>query len=258
MGANSMSNPINEAAERELLPCPFCGSENVGDVRVMVFCRDCGSEGAMEDHSASAAEYWNRRATQPAPEVQASHGAVVAELLSLAGTMANVMFNYSQKAGEVVSERDATIFRDLYKKWDAMPRPSTDSAALTADEIAFVRMVSERPGQKLNSGETNSRRAEDPPLWQAPQALGYIEAVGSYKWKITDKGRALLADSAADARDAARWRFMLTAAYNDGGPEDMALEKLGVGAMEDDRPESVQMCEMVDAAIAAIQAKDGT
>lgn len=56
-----------------------------------------------------------------------------------------------------------------------------------------------------------------------------------------------------DALDAARWRFMMRAGDDENGAEAKALEasKLGDEAMETDRPASVQLAEIVDAAMLA-------
>jgi hypothetical protein len=81
--------------------------------------------------------------------------------------------------------------RCRWAEWIATPaQPAAD---LTADEVAFVQLVSERPGQKLNGdGEAVVWEPEYFPRWQQPDRLGYIESVGSYKWKLTPKGHALL------------------------------------------------------------------
>lgn len=57
-----------------------------------------------------------------------------------------------------------------------------------------------------------------------------------------------------DARDAARWRFMMRVADDADGLEAEAMESLGNEQMETDRPESEQMCELVDQAIAKVAA----
>lgn len=56
------------------------------------------------------------------------------------------------------------------------------------------------------------------------------------------------------ARDAARWRFMMRVADDADGLEAQAMESLGNEQMETDRPESEQMCELVDQAIAKVAA----
>jgi hypothetical protein len=52
-------------------------------------------------------------------------------------------------------------------------------------------------------------------------------------------------------RDAARFDFMMRVADNPEGAEAMAVEAIGNESMETDRPESIQMRELIDAAIAA-------
>jgi hypothetical protein len=62
------------------------------------------------------------------------------------------------------------------------------------------------------------------------------------------------ATTSEDARDAARWRFMMAAVDSEQGPERLALEQLKDAAEDEDaRPESVQMAEIVDAAMRATQ-----
>lgn len=53
-----------------LLPCPFCGSSNIHDLKNFdwVACQDCGAQ--IEDGEPSAREIWNRRAPQPASAAQ--------------------------------------------------------------------------------------------------------------------------------------------------------------------------------------------
>lgn len=62
----------------------------------------------------------------------------------------------------------------------------------------------------------------------------------------------LAATQAGDAKDAARWRFMMAVADNDHGPEAMMLEELGNKITADDKSESTGMERLVDAAIAAM------
>lgn len=51
----------------ELKPCAFCGSSNLHETgngigNEFIECSDCGASGPASDHSADAADYWNRRA----------------------------------------------------------------------------------------------------------------------------------------------------------------------------------------------------
>ena len=66
-------------SERELLPCPFCGSvdcrpryDDVAEEAFQpghyVLCRGCGASGANVETEAEAIAAWNRRA-QPARDV---------------------------------------------------------------------------------------------------------------------------------------------------------------------------------------------
>lgn len=65
---------------------------------------------------------------------------------------------------------------------------------------------------------------------------------------------SLIAAHVAGVRkDAERWRFMMRIADNDQGPEAQAMERLQLGRdpVESDRLASVQMEELIDAAMAA-------
>lgn len=59
-----------DPAAAPLLPCPFCGSRDVGlpanPECAVVYCRDCGAT-APVCHGPDAAGLWNRRAI---PEVR--------------------------------------------------------------------------------------------------------------------------------------------------------------------------------------------
>jgi Lar family restriction alleviation protein len=69
------------AAACSLLPCPFCGSADVGyyAFTCVIRCHDCGTEGpidALRDQGRLvAAELWNRRAN-----AEVRHGAKDADL----------------------------------------------------------------------------------------------------------------------------------------------------------------------------------
>jgi hypothetical protein len=58
-------------------------------------------------------------------------------------------------------------------------------AVLTKYEADFVRAVVRNPGGKhpWNSVMTEGAR----PLWERPEELGLVRAVGSFKWEPTDK-----------------------------------------------------------------------
>jgi hypothetical protein len=74
------------------------------------------------------------------------------------------------------------------KNWQDMlaASPRANAApALTDEERAFVELVRNRPGSKLNGGEAWSATGE--PLWIRPEAQGLIEAIGSYKWRPLSK-----------------------------------------------------------------------
>jgi len=58
---------------------------------------------------------------------------------------------------------------------------------LTEAEAAFVELVKSRPGQKLSWDEATS---DNKPLWRAPEAVGLIKCIGSYKWMPLDQGSA--------------------------------------------------------------------
>jgi hypothetical protein len=64
-------------------------------------------------------------------------------------------------------------------------------ARLTPEEVAFLRRVHERPGGKLNGDGEASDSVEIAPdqwqsraFWEAPERLGLVECVGSYKWRL--------------------------------------------------------------------------
>jgi hypothetical protein len=238
-----MSNPINEAAE--LKPCPFCGCAmriesnrdwhrlkgDHGDECIFDADTEIGTMPATDEDRLTMVEYWNRRATlppasgeavgevilfggdsdlkeiswakgkmpapgtklytQPAPEVQASHGAVAlsASLLGTGSTMANVLYNFAQKCGKVITKSDAELFDKLRKGWDVGVRATPASA-----------------------------------------------------------------DSAADARDAARYRWL-----RDKSEPGICAFYLSVGkAFDGVKFNQATVDEAIDAQVAAIQAKDGT
>lgn len=58
--------------------------------------------------------------------------------------------------------------------------PSQTQTTLTPEELAFVELVRQRPGHKLNGGEALA--SDGRALWERPEQLGLIQAVGSYKW----------------------------------------------------------------------------
>lgn len=48
-----------------LLPCPFCGGNDIEDLVHVMYCRDCGAEGPPTGNAfdrASLRSAWNRRA----------------------------------------------------------------------------------------------------------------------------------------------------------------------------------------------------
>ena len=54
-------------SDRELLPCPFCGSfllevVSNGHDSEFVECQDCGASGPADVDYSAASEAWNRRA----------------------------------------------------------------------------------------------------------------------------------------------------------------------------------------------------
>ena len=56
-------------ANKELKPCPFCGSENLEilggddiDKLTLISCDNCGATVAFEKKTISAKNAWNRRA----------------------------------------------------------------------------------------------------------------------------------------------------------------------------------------------------
>ncbi len=47
----------------DLLPCPFCGSDNINiwNGEFSLFCMDCGAIGPEAPNAAEALERWNSR-----------------------------------------------------------------------------------------------------------------------------------------------------------------------------------------------------
>jgi Lar family restriction alleviation protein len=55
---------------KELLPCPFCGSDDLhstgnGVYSSYIECNGCGASGPAADHADNEQALWNRRAAQP-------------------------------------------------------------------------------------------------------------------------------------------------------------------------------------------------
>ena len=69
-----------------------------------------------------------------------------------------------------------------YEKARAAALVVNDPDGLSPDERAFVELVRQRPGHKLNSGDALGPDGES--LWKRPEELGLIECVGSYKWVV--------------------------------------------------------------------------
>lgn len=127
-----------------------------------------------------------------APEMQASHGAVVvspapsAALLKTGAKMANVMYNLAQQQGSVLTEEYCAGMSALCKKWDAERRaaPSADSAADTRDAwlpiesapldksvLLWWRPVNQSPAaEACVHGQVSSYTAG---AWWDPQAAEY-------------------------------------------------------------------------------------
>ena len=56
---------VEDAALKNLAPCPFCTSTNLFmndvDDLAWVNCQECSAEGPLEDTPANAAQRWNSR-----------------------------------------------------------------------------------------------------------------------------------------------------------------------------------------------------
>lgn len=91
-------------------------------------------------------------------------------------------FYRNSAAGQVIVEADFhhAALTVAMLTWDEC---SLLRDRLTAEERNFVYLVSHRPGSKLNGGEAVSSSDLRYPLWTVPERLGFIECVGSYKWK---------------------------------------------------------------------------
>ncbi len=67
-------------------------------------------------------------------------------------------------------------------------QPVNISELLTPEEVAFVKMVYQCPGFKLDSKDcfcridNGTEYGESHALWDKPEELGMITSVGSYKW----------------------------------------------------------------------------
>lgn len=120
----------------------------------------------------------------------------------------------------------------------AQPEAKEAPAALSDEQIRQLA---------LRSGAATGRAVIDGRL---------MVATGEGDHEIMGFAHALLAaaGNSQDAKDAARWRFMMRAGDDENSPEMQAIERLGSDVLEDDRPNSVQMVELTDAAIAAMAA----
>lgn len=69
--------------------------------------------------------------------------------------------------------------------------PYTIIDILSKEEYEFVKKVSQRCGCKMNTEDcyqySETSTGSHIALWETPEKLGVIEAVGSYKWVITDR-----------------------------------------------------------------------
>lgn len=118
------------------------------------------------------------------------------------------------------------LLRDMLDAAPAQPAaPDAVDTSLTDEEQAFVELVRQRPGHKLNSGE--ARGADGADLWARPQALGLIQAVGSYKWivpgaqaqnPVGDAVEAAMADAIMHGTGAFR-------VHSDGSTEHVDLRQ---------------------------------
>lgn len=71
------------AEEKELLPCPFCGSRNLSisdeldeDANWVVWCLDCKGGSTFCIHKPDAIKHWNTRAPSVSPQQEAKQGEV--------------------------------------------------------------------------------------------------------------------------------------------------------------------------------------
>lgn len=50
-------------SEKELQPCPFCGSEDLENDTYFITCVTCEADGPIKGNEPEAIAAWNRRAT---------------------------------------------------------------------------------------------------------------------------------------------------------------------------------------------------
>ena len=95
----------------------------------------------------------------------------------------------------ILDTRGGIIPEALDRAIDAAIAATTQAApvakgadCLTPEELAFVELVRQRPGHKLNGGEAFG--PDGWALWKRPEELGLIRTVGSYKWVVQAQSSA--------------------------------------------------------------------
>lgn len=147
------------AAETKLLPCPFCGSDDVRDVDNLfrhVFCRGCLAY--LMAVEGSPAEAWNRRVPPVSPEESASGDAEVPELSapSRAPTHATAHRTVSPEESGQERERWGALEAAIYRLRRAEDVDEQDDAA---DAVrAAARLLPE--GQRV-AGWANTATSPD-------------------------------------------------------------------------------------------------
>lgn len=68
-------------------------------------------------------------------------------------------------------------------QWFEAQSVGSNVVDLTAAEYAFVDLVRQRSGHKLNGPEVYD--ADGNPLWKRPEELGLIRAIGCFKWIVS-------------------------------------------------------------------------
>lgn len=221
-------------------------------------------------------EGWKARAALPPTSAEPAQG----KLLNIGATMANVMYNYKQKAGHVVSNGDAMIFADLCRQWDfarceysAPAAPVADTGAVSdAERIAHLEGEEEISEavigtmSRLLASIAITLKGEEAALKRhsyhdLPELVKVMAIeLDLYKtiygnkvpegWENATAASTATADSAADARDAARYRWLLGHYARGDGYSDIDA------ALNDGEPEKY-LSPAIDAAIASMHPTTG-
>jgi hypothetical protein len=174
----------------ELLPCPFCGSENVDPKGWLSTaasgpaCDDCGA-------TAETVKDWNRRAIAAASQAQpAQQGDMGAEVLSVAGRIAAAVAEDEDCDGCDISAglfgpKFSAVVRELVAARSA-PRPVLTDAL--AEAIGCFE-AAEVEGLSQVLAESTDERLKDLVTRRLMHALPAIAALRSRIASAPDAGR---------------------------------------------------------------------